>query len=237
MTTPGRDLGGFQRRQVPVPPPPSQPPEPDPVSATGTPDGRQVEAGQSTPSDQSPPAPDRPTGRGTSGARRARSHGQRTRSRGTTHSTASSAGKEQEEDGEPQERREQVTVLVPGALCEQVRQEAQRRRITQTALFIDGLNATHERLRAELAHQGGEGGRAAKGARPSLLLHRDPPRRRYRVEIPTQLGLQLTDTEKGVVDGFWQELGLASRSDLVTRVFELYLPTDRSGTSGRAGRG
>jgi hypothetical protein len=128
-------------------------------------------------------------------------------------------------------------VLVPGALCERVRQEAQRRRITQTALFIDGLNATHERLRAEVARQGGEGGRAAKGARPSLLLHRDPPRRRYRVEIPTQLGLQLTETEKGVVDGFWQELGLASRSDLVTRVFELYLDTDGSGSRRRAGRG
>jgi hypothetical protein len=236
MTTAGRDLGGFQRRQVPVPPPPGQPPEPDPVSVPGTPDGRELEADQSTPPNQDPPAPERPAGRGARGARRARSHGQRTRSRGTTHSTTSSAD-ERREEGEPQERREQVTVLVPGALCERVREEAQRRRITQTALFIDGLNATHEQLRAELARQGGEGGRAAKGTRPSLLLRRDPPRRRYRVEIPTQLGLQLTETEKGVVDGFWQELGLASRSDLVTRVLERYLDTDGSGTRRRAGRG
>jgi hypothetical protein len=192
---------GFRHTNVQPPAPPAAPPEP--------------------PADADRPAPEAPADEGVRGARPDQPGPPARPGRPPAGSTPGRAGgrgerrpREAATVDRDQTRAGPVAAWLPFALRQQVRQEAARRELTQTALFVLALNATHAQLRASAKRRGDGDGKA--------LLRRPPTRRRYRVEGGTQLALYLTGHEVDIVDTLAAELGV-SRSELATEVFTMYL--------------
>jgi hypothetical protein len=195
---------GGRQTSVQPPPPPAAPPEPRPSDAA--------------PTQPEPPAGERPQATPPGQPGSARAAGRR---RAATAGSSRAGGRserrprEADEPDQDQARAGPVAAWLPFALRQQVRQEAARREMSQTALFVLALNATHAQLRASAPKRHGDGDGKA-------LLQRAPARRRYRVEGGTQLALYLTGPETDIVDTLAAELGV-SRSELATEVFARYL--------------